>query len=244
MALPKLKIATYELTVPSTGQKVEYRPFLVKEEKALLMAAEDGSPKTITNAMKDIISSCTEGELNLKTLASFDIEYIFLQLRGKSVGDVVEINLKKPDQITCDDEKCPDASQVTVDIRDIVMDTSNIEKPEIELTEDIGVKLGYPHIDTIQKYITPGGTLGTNDIFKMITDCIEYIWDGDEIYKAKDSTKKELNDFIESLSTEQFNKVRKYFESLPRLKHDITWTCTKCDKSAPLVLEGLESFFG
>ena len=124
------------------------------------------------------------------------------------------------------------------------MDTSNIEKPEIELTEDIGVKLGYPHIDTIQKYITPGGTLGTNDIFKMITDCIEYIWDGDEIYKAKDSTKKELNDFIESLSTEQFNKVRKYFESLPRLKHDITWTCTKCDKSAPLVLEGLESFFG
>ena len=244
MALPKLKIATYELTVPSTGQKVEYRPFLVKEEKMLLMAAEDGSPKTITNAMKDIISACTEGELNLKTLASFDIEYIFLQLRGKSVGDVIELNLKKPEQITCDDEGCPNASVVTVDIRDIVMDTSNIEKPEVDLTEDIGVKLNFPHMDTIQKYITPGGTLGTDDIFKMITECIEYIWDGDEIYKAKDSTKKELNDFIESLSTEQFNKVRKYFESMPRLKHDITWACSKCDKSAPLVLEGLDSFFG
>ena len=243
MALPKLKIATYELTVPSTGQKVEYRPFLVKEEKALLMAAEDGSPKTITNAMKDIISACTEGELNLKTLASFDIEYIFLQLRGKSVGDIIELNLKKPDQITCDDEGCPNASQVTIDIRDIVMDTSNIEKPEIELTGDIGVKLGYPQLDTIQKYITPGGTLATNDIFKLIIDCIEYIWEGDEIYKAKDSTKKELSDFIESLSTGQFNKIRKYFESIPRLKHDITWTCPKCDKSAPLVLEGLDSFF-
>ena len=244
MALPKLKIATYELTVPSTGQKVEYRPFLVKEEKMLLMAAEDGSPKTITNAMKDIISACTEGELNLKTLASFDIEYIFLQLRGKSVGDVIDINLKKPEQIICEDGECPNASQITVDIRDIEMDTSNMGKPEIELTENIGVKLGYPHMDTIQKYITPDGALVTNDIFKMITDCVEYIWDGDEIYKAKDSTKKELNDFIESLSTEQFNKVRKYFESMPRLKHKITWTCSKCDKSADVMLEGLDSFFG
>ena len=244
MALPKLETPTYELTVPSTGQKVEYRPFLVKEEKSLLMAAEDGSPKTITNAMKDIITACTEGELDIKGLASFDIEFIFLQLRGKSVGDIIEINLKKPDQITCDEEACPNASQVTVDIRDIVMDTSNIENPEIELSENIGVKLEFPHMDTIQKYITPGGTLGTNDIFKMISECIEYIWEGEEIYKAKDSTKKELNDFIESLSTAQFNKIRKYFESMPRLRHDITWTCPKCEKSAPLVLEGLDSFFG
>ena len=244
MALPKLKIATYELTVPSTGQKVEYRPFLVKEEKALLMAAEDGSPKTITNAMKDIISACTEGELDLKGLASFDIEFIFLQLRGKSVGDIIELNLKKPDQIDCDDEKCPKANTISVDIRDIVMDISNMGKPEIELTGDIGVKLGYPQLDTIQKYVTPGGKVGTSDIFKMITDCIEYIWEGDEIYKAKDSTKKELNDFIESLSSEQFSKVRTYFESMPRLSHEITWTCTKCDKSAPLLLEGLDSFFG
>ena len=244
MALPKLKIATYELTVPSTGQKVEYRPFLVKEEKMLLMAAEDGSPKTITNTMKDIITACTEGDLDLKTLASFDIEYIFLQLRGKSVGDVIEINLKKPEKITCEDELCPNASQVSIDIRDIKMDTTKMVKPEIEITEEIGVKLGYPQLDSIQKYITPGGTLGTSDIFKMIVDCIEYIWDGDEIYKSKDSTKKELNDFIESLSTEQFNKIRDYFESMPRLRHDITWTCSKCEKTAPLVLEGLDSFFG
>ena len=244
MALPKLKIATYELTVPSTGQKVEYRPFLVKEEKTLLMAAEAGTAKGMTNAMKDIINACTEGELNLKELASFDIEYIFLQLRGKSVGDVIDMNLKKPEQITCDDEGCPGASEVSVDIRDIKMDTSNMEKPEIELTEGVGVKLGYPQLDTIQKYVSTSGTLGTEDVFKMIVDCIEYIWEGEEIYKAKDATKKELTDFIESLSTEQFNKVRKYFESMPRLRHDITWTCSKCNKSADLVLEGLDSFFG
>ena len=244
MALPRLETATYELTIPSTGKKIEYRPFLVKEEKALLIAAEDGSPATITKAMKDIITACTEGEVKLKELASFDIEYIFLQLRGKSVGDIIEINLQKPDRIKCEEEVCPNAAQISVDIRDIVMNTSDMEKPEIELTEDVGVKLNFPQIDTIQKYVKTGGTLGTEDVFKMIIDCIEYIWDGDEIYKAKDSTKKELNDFIESLSTEQFNKIRKYFESMPRLTHEITWTCPKCEKSAPLVLEGLDSFFG
>jgi len=244
MALPRLETATYELTIPSTGKKIEYRPFLVKEEKALLIAAEDGSPATITKAMKDIITACTEGEVKLKELASFDVEYIFLQLRGKSVGDVIEINLAKPERIKCEEEVCPNAAPISVDIRDIVMDTSKLETPEVELTEEIGVKLNFPQIDTIQKYIKTGGTLGTEDVFKMIIDCIDYIWDGDEIYKAKDSTKKELNDFIESLSTEQFNKIRKYFESMPRLTHEITWTCPKCEKSAPLVLEGLDSFFG
>ena len=244
MALPKLNIATYELIVPSTGQKVEYRPFLVKEEKLLLMAAESSDAKTITNAMKDIIAACTNDTLDLKNLAAFDIEYIFLQLRGKSVGDVVEINLKKPNQITCEDKGCPNASQMEIDLREVKMETTKIEKPEIELTDEIGIKLNFPGLELVQKYIKPGGELATNDIFNLINECIEYIWDGDEIYKAKDSTKKELNDFIESLSTEQFNKIRDYFESMPRLRHEITWKCSKCEKTSPLVLEGLDSFFG
>ena len=211
MALPTMKIATHELTVPSTGQKVEFRPFLVKEEKAMLMAVEDGSPKALTNAMKNIITACTNGDIDLKTLASFDFEYIFLQLRGKSVGDVVELHLKKP---------------------------------EIELTDEIGIKLNFPDLELVQKFIKPGGELATNDIFNLINECIEYIWDGDEIFKAKDATRKELTDFVESLSTEQFTKIRNYFESMPRLRHEITWKCPKCDKTAPLVLEGLDSFFG
>ena len=244
MALPKLKIATYELTVPSTGQKVEYRPFLVKEEKALLMAAEDGSPKTVTNAMKDIITACTEGELNLKTLASFDIEYIFLQLRGKSVGDVINLNLKKPESIECEEPECPGSTEIKINIDDIKIDTSSIIDSKIELTKDIGIKLGFPQLDSIQKYTTKGKAMDAGGVFKMINDCIEYIWEGKEIYKAKDSTKKELNDFIESLNTEQFNKIRNFFESMPRLRHEITWTCSKCDKSAPLLLEGIDSFFG
>ena len=244
MALPKVSTPTYELIVPSTGEKVSYRPFLVKEEKTLLMAAEDQNISTITKAMRDIISSCTEGEVDLKNLAPYDIEYIFLQLRGKSIGDVINLNLKKPDSIECEESECPGSTEIKVNIDDIKIDTSSIVDSKIELTEDIGIKLGFPQLDSIQKYTTKGGGMTPEGVFKMINDCIEYIWEGKEIYKAKDATKKELNDFIESLNTVQFNKIRDFFESMPRLRHEITWTCSKCDKSAPLLLEGIDSFFG
>ena len=244
MALPKVSTPTYELTVPSTGEKVSYRPFLVKEEKTLLMAAEDQNISTITKAMRDIISTCTEGEVDLKTLAPYDIEYIFLQLRGKSIGDVINLNLKKPDSIECEESECPGSTEIKVNIDDIKIDTSTIVDSKIQLTEDIGIKLGFPQLDSVQKYTTKGGGMTPDGVFKMINDCIEYIWEGKEIYKAKDSTQKELNDFIESLNTEQFNKIRNFFESMPRLRHEVTWTCSKCDKSAPLLLEGIDSFFG
>jgi len=244
MALPIVSTPTYELTVPSTGEKVSYRPFLVKEEKTLLMAAEDQNISTITKAMRDIISTCTEGEVDLKTLAPYDIEYIFLQLRGKSVGDVINLNLKKPDSIECEEPECPGSTEIKVNIDDIKIDTSTIVDSKIELTEDIGIKLGFPQLDSVQKYTTKGGGMDAGGVFKMINDCIEYIWEGKEIYKGKDATKKELTDFIESLNTEQFGKIRNFFESMPRLKHEITWTCPKCDKSAPLLLEGIDSFFG
>ena len=244
MALPKVSTPTYELIVPSTGEKVSYRPFLVKEEKTLLMAAEDQNISTITKAMRDIISTCTEGEVDLKNLAPYDIEYIFLQLRGKSIGDVITLNLKKPESIECEESECPGSTEIKIDIDDIKIDTSSIVDSKIELTEDIGIKLGFPQLESIQKYTTKGGGMVADGVFKMINDCIEYIWEGEDIYKAKDATKKELNDFIESLNTEQFNKIRDFFESMPRLKHEITWTCSKCDKSAPLLLEGIDSFFG
>ena len=244
MALPIVSTPTYELTVPSTGEKVSYRPFLVKEEKTLLMAAEDQNISTITKAMRDIISTCTEGEVDLKALAPYDIEYIFLQLRGKSIGDVINLNLKKPDSIECEESECPGSTEIKVNVDDIKIDTSTIVDSKIQLTEDIGIKLGFPQLDSVQKYTTKGGGMTPDGVFKMINDCIEYIWEGKEIYKAKDSTKKELTDFIESLNTEQFGKIRNFFESMPRLRHEITWTCPKCDKSAPLLLEGIDSFFG
>ena len=248
MALPKVMTPTYELTIPSSGEKISYRPFLVKEEKILLMAIEEGSPASMVKAMRDIISACTENRVKVKDLAPFDIEYFFLQLRGRSIGDVINLDLRKPNNVVCEEEEgenCNQVCNINVKIDDIVVDSSEQIENRIELTDTIGVKMNYPQLETVSKY---AGTLGVNmkseDIFKLINECIEYIWDEDEIFKAKDSTKKELTEFIESLSTDQFSKIRDYFEGMPRLRHVVTWKCPKCELTAPLVLEGIDAFFG
>ena len=245
MALPKITTPIYELKIPSTGQKVKYRPFLVKEEKILLMAIEDGSVTAMSKAMNNIISDCTEGEIKIKDLAPFDIEYFFLQLRGKSVGDTVELTLRKPVNLTCGEklEDCQEICEIKIDINDISVDSSEIKDSKIELTDTIGVKLNYPQFEVIQKFTGIDEDTTPQHIFELINECIEYIWDGEEIYKAKDSTKKEINEFVESLSTAQFQKIREFFDGMPKLRHVITWKCPKCDKEAPQVLEGIDSFF-
>ena len=247
MALPKVSTPTYELTIPSTGETVTYRPFLVKEEKTLLMAMDAGGTAAMSNAMRDIISSCTEGNLKVKNLAPFDLEYFFLQLRGRSIGDVIDVRIKKPENVDCkEEENCTQICEIKINIDEITVDTSKISDPKIEITDTIGVKMKYPQMETVQKLAGIGGEedIKTDNIFKMINECIEYIWDDEEIFKAKDHSKKELNDFIESLNTKQFNKIREFFESMPRLSKEVTWECPKCDKSTPLVLQGIDSFFG
>ena len=245
MALPKINAPTYELKIPSTGQKIKYRPFLVKEEKILLMAIEDGSIAVMSKAMKDIISACTEGEVKIKDLAPFDIEYFFLRLRGKSVGDTVDLVLHKPAHLTCGEKlkDCTEKCEIKIDINDINVDSSEVKDSKIELTDTIGVKLNYPQFEVIQKFTGTNEDPSPADIFALINESIEYIWDEDEIYKAKDSTKKEINEFVESLSTGQFQKIREFFDGMPKLRHEITWKCPKCNKEAPQVLEGIDSFF-
>ena len=249
MALPKVVTPTYELTIPSSGEKVSYRPFLVKEEKILLMAMEEGEPASMAKAMKDIIYACTDGGVKTKNLAPYDIEYFFLQLRGKSVGDVIDLSLSKPGNVVCEEvkegETCRQICEMKLNVDDIKVDSSGEVDGKIELTDTIGVKMNYPQLETATKY---AGTIGTDmkadNIFKMINECIEYVWDGEEIFKAKDSSKKELTEFIESLDTNQFTKIRDFFEGMPRLKHIVEWKCPKCDKTADMLLEGIDSFFG
>jgi len=248
MALPKVSTPTYELIVPSTGEKVSYRPFLVKEEKTLLMAMESGDNTSMTKAMQDIISSCTQGEVKVKDLAPFDIEYFFLQLRGRSVGEIITVRTPRPSNFTscCEEATEEDICEFSIDIDDISVDTSKITSPEIQITDDIGMKMKFPQVETVQKYSSgiEGENIKSENVFKLIIECIDYIWDGEEIYKSKDSTKKELTDFLDSLSTGQFQKVREFFESMPRLSHDVDWTCPKCEKSKTLTLTGIDSFFG
>ena len=244
MALPRVASPTYELTIPSTGEKVSYRPFLVKEEKTLLMAMETRDNLAMTKAMQDIITSCTEGEVNLKSLASFDIEYFFLQLRGRSIGEVLTISPHRPSNFKCCEEATEnDICEININIDDIVMDTSKIKSSEINITDDIGMKLNFPQIETVQKYTGEGEDIKSENVFKLIVDCIEYIWDGEEIFKAKDSTKKDLNEFLESLTSAQFTEVKDFFESMPRLSHEIDWICPRCEKSNPMRIEGIDSFF-
>jgi hypothetical protein len=209
------------------------------------MAIEDGSVAAMSKAMNNIISDCTEGKIKIKDLAPFDIEYFFLQLRGKSVGDTVDLTLRKPRNLTCGEklEDCTEKCEIQIDINDINVDSSEVKDSKIELTDTIGVKLNYPQFEIIQKFTGIEEDTSPEHIFELINECIEYIWDGEEIYKAKDSTKKEINEFVESLSSVQFQKIRGFFDGMPKLKHDIMWKCPKCDKEAPMVLEGIDAFF-
>ena len=246
MALPKVSTPTYELTIPSSGEKVSYRPFLVKEEKTLLMAMESKDTKSMTKAMQDIITSCTDGEVDPKELAPYDLEFFFLQLRGRSIGEIIEVKSPRPPNFTncCKEAEEEDICELSINIDDIKVDTSKIKPSDIEVTKDIGIKMKYPSIESVQKYNIEGDTMKSEDIFKLIIDCVDYIWDGDEIFQAKDHTKKELNEFIDSLSSGQFEEIKDFFESMPRLEHDVDWKCPRCGKSKTLVLTGVDSFFG
>ena len=237
MALPQVNTPTYELAVPSTDKKLKYRPFLVKEEKILLMAMEAKEQPGIIEAVKQIVKSCTFGKFDMFNAPMFDVEYIFLNIMAKSVGEVSTVNLRCPD-----DEETFVPTEIDLTKVEVEMDKEHSNK--IELTEEMGMIMQYPTLDSFLDMDV--AAVNATNMIDIIASCIVQIYDkgGEEVFEAKDSTKKELNDFIESLSTEQFNKIRDYFESMPRLRHEITWKCSKCEKTSPLVLEGLDSFFG
>ncbi len=241
MALPKVATSTHELTIPSTGQKIKYRPFLVKEEKLLMMAAEGGS-ESISEAIKSVLQACTQSKLDIQTLAPFDIEYYFLQLRGKSVGDEIKLSLLRPESMECE---CSEGKtcNITLDINDIELDKTKIRDGKINITGDIGIKLKYPDLNAMQSFVGTDRAPTADEVFKIISDSIEYIWEGDDIYKSRDTSKEELNEFIESLNTEQFTKVREFFEDMPKLYKEVDWVCPECKKSVKVMLEGIDTFF-
>ena len=236
MALPKLTTPTYELEVPSTDEKVKYRPFLVKEEKILLMAMESGENKDIVQAVKDIVSECTFGKLNLGSMPMFDVEYIFLQIRSKSVGEVSKLNLLCPD-----DKKT--YAEVEVNLSDVEVQVDDNHTNKIELTEDMGIIMTYPTIDSF----TESGIqkITATNMLDVIGSCILQIYEekGKKVYEAKDQTKKELSDFIESMNTKQFKEIQSFFDTMPKLKHTIKVKNPKTKKESDVILTGLNDFF-
>ena len=238
MPLPKINTPTYELTLPSTGKKIKYRPFLVREEKILIMALETEDTEQITNAVVDIISGCilTKG-VDVTKLATFDIEYLFLNVRSKSVGESVEVNVICPD-----DNKT--SVQVEIDIDSIKIQKTKGHKNIIKLDDQYSMKLKYPSLNEfIDTNFESSEESDVNKSLNMITNCIEMIYDKEESWDASDSTKQELEEFIEQLNSKQFKTIEKFFETMHKLSHKLKVTNPTTEVESEVVLEGLASFF-
>ena len=237
MALPKLTTPTYELEIPSTDEKVKYRPFLVKEEKILLMSMESGKNSDIIGAVKQIVSECTFNKINLSALPMFDVEYIFLQIRSKSVGETSKLRLLCPD-----DQKT--YADVEVNLLDVKVQVEDGHTNKIELDNDMGIIMTYPTIDTFIKNEVQ--TVNAGNMLDIVGTCVLQIYEqkGEKVYEAKDSTKKELTEFIESLQTKHFQKLQDFFDTMPKLKHTIKLTNPKTKKVSEITLNGLNDFFG
>jgi len=236
MALPILTTPTYELEIPSTEEKIKYRPFLVKEEKILLIAMESNESVEIIQAVKTIVSECTFNKLDLGKLPMFDVEYIFLQIRSKSVGEVSELKLLCQD----DGETYAD---VKVNLSEIQVEVIDGHTNKIELTDEMGIIMQYPTIDS---FTDMGITnINSTNMLDIISTCILQIYDkkGEDVHYAKDQTKKELIDFIEQLNTKQFKDVQKFFDTMPKLQHTITVKNPKTKVESEVILNGLNDFF-
>lgn len=240
MALPKIDVPTYNLELPVSKKKIKFRPFLVKEQKNLLMAMEAGDSETIHNAIRDILNNCTVTPgVEIDELPIVDIEYYFLQLRGKSVGEIVESRYRCNNEV--DGKVCNNIMEENVNIGEIQVDVPNIS-PEIQINDNLVVKFKYPQFGMVKNAISYTDEIDLT--FNMIAQSIESVFDGEQYYYAKEQTPQELMEFVESLNQEQFSKIENFFENLPKLKKTLDITCKKCGYQHKIDVEGIESFFG
>ena len=244
MTLPRIAVPKYTLIIPSSGKEISYRPFLVKEEKILLIAMESGEEKEMIGAVQNIIENCVYDDLDVKNMPMFDIEYIFLQLRAKSKGEIVDLSF--------DCGKCKKPITIQIDLTKIEIIKTEGHDIKIPLSDDIGIIMKYPSME-IQNIINKEKS-DVENVFSTITSCIGSIWDKESVYATKDHTKEELNDFLESLPDDSFSKIQKFFDTVPKLKHEFELKCTSkngkgknshiCGWKETKTLEGLGSFFG
>ena len=238
MPLPTIVTPSYELELPSTGKKVKYRPFLVKEEKLLVLALETENTKDISTAIKTVLKNCIQSRgVKVDILPTFDIEYLFLNIRGKSVGEEIEVNLIAPDdEVT----QVP----VTINVDDIEVKKSEEHNNKIKLDENLMMEMKYPSLDQfIKSNFDFGEEVSMDQSFDLIGSCIDKIYNEEEVWSAADCTKKEGKDFLEQMNSMQFKEIEKFFETMPKLSHSVTFTNPKTKVESTVVLEGLSSFF-
>ena len=234
MNLPKIETPKYGLQIPSSGETIEYRPFLVKEEKILLIAQQTNKSKAMFKAMIDVIDNCTFGKLKMKDLTNFDVEYIFLKLRQKSVGEIASLSIK------CDD--CSASNPVEVNLEEIKVEESDKKEKKVMLTETVGVVLKYIDALSVEKLASL-----EKDQAKLLTETviqsIDHIFDAEGVYPVKEANRSEIEEFINSLNREQIGKIEEFISSAPKLKHTVNFECVKCNTQNEVVLEGAQTFF-
>ena len=232
MALPRIDTPTYQLTLPSTQQKIDFRPFLVKEQKIIMMAQESQDEKQMVRAMSDLVTSCTFNKFDVNKLPIFDVEYMFLKIRGKSIGETVELNLMCPD-----DGETQVPTKINLEEIEVSMTVGHSNM--IDITDNIKLQLRYPiYSDATQV----GGLDQSDGVFKLLTRCIDKIIYGDQEYNRVDITDKEIEEFIDQLNTDQFNNIVEFFNTMPKLRHVVQITNPKTKVKSEVVLEGLQNF--
>jgi hypothetical protein len=238
MPLPKIATPIYELEIPSLKKKIRYRPFLVKEEKILIIALESEDPKQIANAVKNVISNCILSKgIKVEDLSTFDIEYLFLNIRGKSVGESVDV------LITCPDDETTQVP-MSINLDEITVEVDPKHSCDIKLDDTLTLRMRYPSMtEFIKNNFDSGDGVSVDDTFDLIISCIDQIYSEEESWTASDSTKKELLEFVEQLSSKQFKEVEKFFETMPKLSHTIKVKNPKTGVESEVVLEGLSAFF-
>ena len=238
MPLPTIVTPTYELELPSTGKKVKYRPFLVKEEKLLVLALETESTKDISNAIKTVLKNCIQTRgVKVENLPTFDIEYLFLNIRGKSVGEEVEVNLIAPDDEVTE-------VPVTINIDDINIQKNEDHTNKVKLDNELVMEMKYPSLDQfIKSNFDFSEEVSMDQSFDLIASCIDKIYNEEEVWSTADCTKKEVKEFLEQMNSMQFKEIEKFFETMPKLSHSVTFKNPKTKVESTVVLEGLSSFF-
>lgn len=229
MGLPKLNTPTYELVLPSTEETIKYRPFLVKEQKLLLLAQESKNKKEMLDAISQIIENCTFGKINGKESYVFDVEYVFLQIRRKSIGDKITLN------VLCEDDGTTRVP-TEIDLSDIKVEIGENHTNKIQLTDDIQLIMSYPKIYTID-------SINSDNSYDIVVKCVQQIIEGDKIHEKVDMNDKDLVDFIESMSTDNLNDVLKFFDTMPKIKHQINVINPNTNVENTINMEGIESFF-
>lgn len=243
--LPKLDIPTYEVKLISTGKPIRIRPFLVKEQKLFLMASESDDPKETINTVRQVLKNCIIDDINVDELPTFDLEWIFMHLRARSVEEVVELKYKCnnviKDETTGEDKKCNGTVDFAINLLEIQPTKNKDHTNKFKLTEKLGICMKYPTFDLIQKYEEKEDS---NIMTDILVDCIDYIFDDDQIYYAKDSTREELKEFVENLQQKDLEKMKNFFETVPEIKKELDFHCPKCAYQEKITVKGLQNFFG